>query len=74
MSNNNTKAAQNTFPLVSILTIIFVIAKLTGYITWTWWWVFSPIWISLATTISLLLIFALVIGIAALAIWIKDNK
>ena len=74
MSNNNTKAVQNTFPLVSILTIIFVIAKLTGYITWTWWWVFSPIWISLATTISLLLIFALVIGIAAVAIWIKDNK
>jgi hypothetical protein len=26
-----------------VLSIIFVIAKLTGYIDWSWWWVFAPI-------------------------------
>lgn len=25
-----------------ILTIIFVIAKILGYITWSWWLVFLP--------------------------------
>lgn len=29
----------------SLLTILFIGLKLTGYITWSWWWVLSPIWI-----------------------------
>lgn len=72
MSNKKT-AAQNTFPLASVLTIIFVIAKLTGYITWSWWWVFSPIWMSFVIAIGFLLLFALTIGIAAIAVWLKDK-
>ena len=31
-----------------ILTLIFITLKLLGKITWSWWWVLSPIWISLA--------------------------
>jgi hypothetical protein len=27
------------------LTIVFIVLKLTGVITWSWWWVLSPIWI-----------------------------
>lgn len=29
--------------LPTLLTIIFVILKLTGAIAWSWWWVFSPL-------------------------------
>jgi len=29
------------------LTILFIGLKLTGFITWSWWWVLSPIWISI---------------------------
>jgi hypothetical protein len=28
-----------------ILTIIFVILRLTGVIHWSWWWVLAPLWI-----------------------------
>jgi hypothetical protein len=28
---------------VQILTLIFITLKLTNYIDWSWWWVFSPI-------------------------------
>jgi hypothetical protein len=28
-----------------LLTVLFVALKLTGVITWSWWWVVSPIWI-----------------------------
>jgi hypothetical protein len=28
-----------------LLAIIFIIFKLTNVITWSWWWVLSPIWI-----------------------------
>ena len=27
------------------LTIVFVILKALGYLNWSWWWVFSPLWI-----------------------------
>ena len=29
----------------TILTIIFVVLKLMGKISWSWWWVLSPVWI-----------------------------
>lgn len=40
------------------LTLAFIVLKLTGYIDWSWWWVISPILI----TISLL---ALLSGLSA---------
>lgn len=40
--------------LASILTIIFVIAKLAGVIHWSWWVVFSPALVSLALTLIVL--------------------
>lgn len=46
--------------LCSILTIVFVILKLTKVITWSWWWVLSPLWIDLILTIIVLVIIALI--------------
>lgn len=43
--SNQTNSAKNTFPFLSILTLIFITLKLTGYITWSWWWVLSPLWL-----------------------------
>jgi hypothetical protein len=48
--------------LVTLLTCIFVVAKIWGKITWSWWWVFSPLWISAIVTL-----FFVIIG---LIIWI----
>lgn len=28
-----------------LLTIVFIILKLTDNIDWSWWWVLSPLWI-----------------------------
>jgi hypothetical protein len=41
--------------LIPVLTIIFVVAKIAGYLSWSWWWVFSPLWIGIP--IALLLVF-----------------
>jgi hypothetical protein len=27
-----------------ILFLIFVVLKLTGHITWSWWWITAPLW------------------------------
>ncbi|WP_276814015.1 hypothetical protein [Faecalibaculum rodentium] len=28
-----------------LLTIAFIVLKLMGIITWSWWWVLAPLWI-----------------------------
>ena len=48
----------------SLLTVLFIALKLTGYITWSWWWVLSPLWIPVA----LLGIFFAVFGLAYLLV------
>jgi hypothetical protein len=42
-----------------LLTIFFIGLKLTGYITWSWWWVFSPLWIISLLSISIIAIIVL---------------
>ena len=44
MSNATTKV-QGSFPFLSILCLIFITLKLTGYITWSWIWILSPLWL-----------------------------
>jgi len=39
----------------SLLLILFIGLKLTGFITWSWIWVLSPIWISALLAIVLML-------------------
>lgn len=29
---------------LGMLTIVFVVLKLTGYINWSWWLVTAPLW------------------------------
>lgn len=31
---------------IGLLTIVFIVLKLTGHINWSWLWVLSPLWIS----------------------------
>ena len=43
---------------LSVLGIVFIVLKLTGTITWSWWWVLAPIWIpmALATVLVLMIV------------------
>ena len=49
------------------LTIIFIVLKLCNLINWSWWWVFSPIWISVGLGVALVLL-ALVFMLVVLII------
>ena len=61
MSN---KVQRGGISFTGLLTILFIGLKLTGFITWSWLWVLSPLWIGLAIALVFLLIFALVLGVA----------
>lgn len=60
------KSASAGFPLFSILIIIFVLAKIFGKITWSWWWVFSPLWLPFLISLTVLGFILLIAVIAAL--------
>jgi hypothetical protein len=62
---SETQSVSAGFPIASILTIIFVIAKLFGKITWPWVWVFAPLWISAVFGFTLVGIVLLIAVIAA---------
>lgn len=46
----NDKRSNNTW-VIWALTLIFVALKLMKYITWSWIWVLSPLWIPVVLTI-----------------------
>lgn len=41
---------------LTLLFIVFLVLKLVGVISWSWWWVFSPIWIPLLIAVILIAI------------------
>lgn len=45
-----------------LLTIVFIVLRLCGIITWSWWWVLSPLWISAIGWVILLIIVLLIGG------------
>ena len=47
--------------IVGVLTIVFVVLKLTKLISWSWLWVLSPLWISIAIALAYLFILALIL-------------
>jgi len=48
----------NGIGFVGLLTIAFVVLKLCGIISWSWWWVLSPLWISATVVFSVIIIAA----------------
>ena len=63
----NTTKVQGSFPFLSILCLIFITLKLTGYIAWSWLWVLAPIWIP----ISIILVVFVIVGMLYVA---ENNK
>lgn len=59
MSNNNSTSSGIGF--VGLLTIVFIVLKLTKLISWSWWWVLSPLWISAGLGV-LIVVIGFIIG------------
>ena len=58
----NNKQASGGISFTGLLTIVFIILKLCSIITWSWWWVLSPLWISMILWVILVIIILLVGG------------
>jgi hypothetical protein len=65
MSDN--KNSSSGLGLGVILFLIFMTLKLTGYITWSWWYVTLPLW-------GPLLLVLVIMGIVALVAYNKYKQ
>ncbi len=71
--SNSSSTTSGGIGFVSLLTLIFITLKLTetGIVaTWSWWWVLSPILISIGIGLT----FLLVIAIIASIMYFANNK
>ena len=57
--------------LPMILFIVFVILKLCKVITWSWWWVTSPLWIMGLIIVAAMVLYIVVFIIVELC---KNRK
>lgn len=59
MKNNN----NGGIGFCGLLTIAFIVLKLCKVISWSWLWVFSPIWLPLALAITFIVVAMVIISI-----------
>lgn len=66
MSGNNSNNVSVTgVGFTGLLQVAFIVLKLTGVINWSWFWVFSPIWVTLSISVIAIIaifIFAIIIN------------
>lgn len=60
MANNSSSSSSGGVGFLSLLTVLFIGLKLTGYINWSWLWVLAPMWGGIAIG---LLCFAIIVAI-----------
>lgn len=56
----STSSSSSGIGVLGFLGVAFVVLKLTGYVTWSWWWVTVPFWGGLALLAVLVVIADLV--------------
>lgn len=54
--------------LSTVLFIVFLVLKLTGYISWSWWWVTAPLWAWPVIVFGIIVI-ALCLGLVGLTLY-----
>ncbi len=53
---NNKKSAGGEIGICTVLFLIFLVLKLCGLITWSWWWVTAPLWLPVILFLGICLI------------------
>ena len=55
MAKNNSSSSSGGIGFAGMLTILFIGLKLTGHIAWSWWWVLSPLWITVGLVLLIII-------------------
>lgn len=61
MSDRKSSSSSGGIGFCGLLAIVFIVLKLTGFITWPWGWVLAPLWLPVVVVLSVLAIIAVVL-------------
>lgn len=61
---NSSNSGNGGVGVLGLLTVAFVVLKLTGVIAWSWWWILAPAWIPLAVGLVITVI-VMIVGLVA---------
>ena len=56
-------ASSNGIGLSGVLFVVFLVLKLTGVISWSWWWVTAPLWGGFLAAITIALIVFVIVSL-----------
>ena len=61
-TNGSSSSSSGGIGFTGLLTIVFIVLKLTGVIDWSWGWVLSPLWIGAIVGLLILAIFLVILA------------
>jgi hypothetical protein len=65
MNNESKPVVVTGTSLPTLLTVLFIALKLCGIIDWSWWWVLSPIPITVGVVLTVLVVSITVLTIGS---------
>lgn len=74
MDTENKLTIKLVTPITLIIFILFFLAKIFDKIDWSWWWVFSPLWIPFAFVLLIIIGWILAIFITTLIDYLHDKR
>lgn len=63
MNDNENNTSKGGTGFCSLLTIAFIVLKLTKVIDWSWLWVLAPLWITFAVYVLISIILVIVVNV-----------
>lgn len=60
---STTSSSSGGIGFCGLLTIVFIVLKLTNNIDWSWWWVVSPLWLPVAIAALIFVVVMIFAGI-----------
>ena len=57
--SKSSSSSSSGIGFAGLLTVLFIGLKLTGFISWSWWWVLSPLWIGLVFALLIITVVVL---------------
>jgi len=61
---NSSQSATGGIGFFGLLTIVFIVLRLTGFIDWSWLWVLAPLWMPIALVLAIVIVvFTIALGI-----------
>lgn len=64
MGKTSNSGSSSGIGFIGLLTIAFIVLKLTKNIDWSWWWVLSPLWVVIPIAIIVFFIIATFVALS----------